>query len=83
MIKISQGRPHKTLRQNDPDFTFSPDGIRVVPRASFEISEKCPSEYQRFCMNAGATVGSSLLPTCVMLNIQWSSYENETVSQLR
>ena len=47
MIKISTGRPHKTLRQSDPDFTFSPDGIKLVPRASFEISEKCPSEYQK------------------------------------
>jgi hypothetical protein len=46
MIKISQGRPHKTLRQNDPDFTFSPDGIRVVPRASFEISQRCPENYR-------------------------------------
>lgn len=46
MIKISQGRPHKTLRQSDPDFTFSPDSIKLVPRASFEISEKCPREYR-------------------------------------
>ena len=46
MIKISQGRLHKTLRQNDPDFTFSPDGIRVVPRASFEISQRCPENYR-------------------------------------
>jgi hypothetical protein len=46
MIKISQGRPHKPLRQNDPDFTFSPDGIRVVPRASFEISQRCPENYR-------------------------------------
>ena len=46
MIKISQGRPHKTLRQSDPDFTFSPDGIRVVPRASFEISQRCPENYR-------------------------------------
>ena len=47
MIKISTGRPHKTLRAKDADFTFSPDGIKIVPRASFEISEKCPSEYQK------------------------------------
>jgi hypothetical protein len=45
MIKISTGRPHKTLRQNDPDFTFSPDGIKLVPRASFEISQRCPENY--------------------------------------
>ena len=47
MIKISTGRPHKNLRAKDADFTFSPDGIKIVPRASFEISEKCPSEYQK------------------------------------
>ena len=46
MIKISTGRPHKTLRQNDPDFTFSPDGIKLVPRASFEISQRCPENYR-------------------------------------
>jgi hypothetical protein len=48
MIKITQGRSHKTLRQSDTDFTFSPDGIRLVPRASFEISENCPAQYQKF-----------------------------------
>ena len=47
MIKITAGRPHKTLRQSDLDFTFSSDGIKLVPRASFEISEKCPPEYQK------------------------------------
>jgi hypothetical protein len=46
MIKISQGRPHKTLRQSDPDFTFSPDGVKIVPRASFEISQRCPENYR-------------------------------------
>ncbi len=47
MIKISQGPTHKTLKPNDPNFSFSPDGIKIVPHASFEISEKCPSEYQK------------------------------------
>jgi len=46
MIKFATGRPTKTLRQNDPDFTFSPDGIKLVPRASFEIVEGCPREYR-------------------------------------
>jgi len=45
MIKISTGRPHTTLRHTDPDFTFSPDGIKMVPRASFEISSGCPGNY--------------------------------------
>ena len=46
MIKISQGRPHKTLSSKDADFKFSPDGITVVPRASFELSNECPREYK-------------------------------------
>jgi hypothetical protein len=46
-MKFTQGKPHKTLRRGDSDFTFSPDGLTIVPRASFEISEKCPVEYQR------------------------------------
>jgi len=46
MIKISTGRPHKTLRAKDADFSFSPDGLTLVPRASFEISKECPREYR-------------------------------------
>jgi hypothetical protein len=49
-------RPHKSLRANDADFTFSPDGIRVVPRASFEVSNHCPAQYKQViaeCINNG------------------------------
>jgi len=46
MIKISSGRPHKTLRAKDADFSFSPDGLTLVSRASFEISKECPREYR-------------------------------------
>lgn len=46
MIKITAGRPHKTLRPSDADFTFSPDGLRLVPRAAFEINNRCPREYK-------------------------------------
>ena len=46
MIKISSGRPHKTLRSKDADFKFSHDGFTVVPRASFELSKECPREYR-------------------------------------
>ena len=56
MIKISAGRSHKTLRPNDPDFTFSPDGLTIVPRASFEISQRCPDNYASLiaeCINHG------------------------------
>ena len=46
MIKISTGRPHKTLRSEDADFTFSPNGLTLVPRARFEVSKECPREYR-------------------------------------
>ena len=46
MIKISAGWSHKTLRAKDADFTFSPNGLTLVPRASFEVSKECPREYK-------------------------------------
>ena len=45
MIKIS-GTNFKTLKRNDNDFMFSPNGITMVPRASFEISQRCPENYK-------------------------------------
>jgi hypothetical protein len=56
MIKISTGRPHKTLRAKDADFTFSPDGFTLISRASFEINKECPREYKLIiaeCINNG------------------------------
>ena len=45
-----------TLRHKDPDFSFSPDGITVVPRAGFEISSGCPYNYREIiqeCVSMG------------------------------
>jgi hypothetical protein len=56
MIKITSSRSFKTLRSGDPDWHFSPDGLRIVPRAGFEINEKCPREYQMIiteCIDRG------------------------------
>jgi hypothetical protein len=56
MIKITASRPHRTLRPSDVDFTFSPDGLRLVPRAAFEINNQCPREYKLIiaeCINNG------------------------------
>ena len=56
MIKISASRPHKTLRHNEADFVFSPDGITIVPRASLEIAQDCPYEYKLIlakCLDQG------------------------------
>ena len=49
MIKIT-GSSYKSLRQGDEDFVFSPDGMTIVPRASFEISKKCPEHYREILM---------------------------------
>jgi hypothetical protein len=55
MIKIS-GTNFKTLKRGDDDFMFSPDGYTMVPRASLEISQRCPENYQDLiaeCINHG------------------------------
>jgi len=47
---------YRMLRHKDKDFHFSPDGITLVPRASFEISSGCPGNYAdviRECINYG------------------------------
>ena len=49
-------RPYKTLRATDVDFSFSPDRLTLVPRASFEVSPQCPREYRLIiseCINNG------------------------------
>jgi hypothetical protein len=54
MFKTKQS--YVTLRPGHEDFSFSPDGISIVPRASIEISEKCPVEYRQIlmqCMDFG------------------------------
>jgi hypothetical protein len=46
----------KTLKSGDIDFTFSPDGIKIVARAGFEINKECPREYKLIiaeCINNG------------------------------
>lgn len=37
---------YRQLRPGDPNFRFSPDGIMTVPRAGFEISQRCPENYR-------------------------------------
>jgi len=46
----------KTWHTDMPNFYFSPDGISLVPRAGFQISEFCPKEYKLIiaeCINNG------------------------------
>lgn len=40
------------LKAGDKDFTFSPDGVTLIPRAGFEISANCPSEYKHILFQA-------------------------------
>lgn len=49
MIKQTN-HTYRQLRQGDPNFVFSPDGITVVPRAGFEISKKCPDHYRQILL---------------------------------
>lgn len=56
MIKMSPARRFVTLRHKDDNFSFSPDGITVVPRAGLEINPQCPREYRQIiaeCMRNG------------------------------
>ena len=45
MFRVTQ-RQFRTLRSGDADFRFCPDGVTLVPRAGFEISQHCPREYR-------------------------------------
>jgi len=44
MFKTKQS--YVTLRPGHEDFSFSPDGISIVPRAAIEVSQRCPENYQ-------------------------------------
>jgi hypothetical protein len=39
----------RTLKLGDPNFHIQ-DKFVTAPRAGFEISERCPAEYQKFLM---------------------------------
>jgi hypothetical protein len=70
MMKIPTGHAVKTLRPGDDDFTFSPDGIQIVSRAGFEISNNCPAEYKSIfvtAINAGW-----LKPVAYMRDVEYT-----------
>ena len=53
---FNANQSHISLSRGHKDFMFSPDGITIVPRASFEISHQCPEAYINLiieCMNQG------------------------------
>lgn len=42
----------KTIKQGDIDFMFCLDGMILWPRASFEITDQCPSYYKTIIAEA-------------------------------
>lgn len=55
MFKQTSGT-FRQLMPNDPDFSFSPDGIAWVNRAGFVISSGCPYNYREIiqeCVQQG------------------------------
>jgi len=47
---------YRAIRPRDPSWHFTPDGITLVPRAGFEISQRCPENYRDLiqeCINHG------------------------------
>jgi len=55
-VKISSKTSNiRTIRPGDPKFMLT-DGVVMSPRAGFEISNNCPSEYRKIlstAINAG------------------------------
>ena len=43
---------YKMIRPGDSLFTFSPNGVTLVPRASLEISSNCPSDFRHIIQQA-------------------------------
>jgi hypothetical protein len=51
-MKISTSTSNiKTIRRGDPKFMLT-DGLVMCPRAGFEISQSCPSEYKSIFITA-------------------------------
>jgi hypothetical protein len=51
MTFTSPDKTIKTIRKDDPDFMIE-HGIVMAPRAGFEISNKCPSQYKFMIIEA-------------------------------
>ena len=68
----------RTVRHNDDDFIIT-DGLVMTPRAGFEISSDCPSNYKeiiRECINHGW-----LKPVAHMYDseLMWEQLSNDAV----
>lgn len=49
---VAKSQGYKMIRPGDSLFTFSPNGVTLVPRASLEISSNCPSDYKHIIQQA-------------------------------
>lgn len=52
MFTITKSKGYKMLKAGDKNFTFSPNGVTIVPRASLEISPNCPKDYAHIIQQA-------------------------------
>lgn len=39
----TNSKPYRKIYRGQKHFTFSPDGIKLVPRASIEVVDECPT----------------------------------------
>jgi hypothetical protein len=56
MFISTKSKPYRKIHSSEKHFHFSPDGIKVVPRAGIEISQRCPENYQHLiqeCLHHG------------------------------
>jgi hypothetical protein len=56
MFKTNKSKSYVSINSSHKEFTFCPDGITVVPRASLKISQRCPENYKDLileCVNHG------------------------------
>jgi len=54
-ITNTSGITFREIKHSDPDFTMT-DGIKLVPRAAFKVSQRCPNNYVSLikeCINQG------------------------------
>jgi len=42
-FNITNGKPYRKIYRGQRHFTFSPDGIKIVPRACIEVIDRCPT----------------------------------------
>lgn len=43
MTLYANSKPYRKIYAGEKHFHFSPDGIKIVPRVSMEIIDKCPA----------------------------------------